>query len=114
VADREMELLQGTLDVLVLKALTWGAMHGYAVARWIAEATDGALQVLDGTLYAALHRMEARGWIVAEWGLADTGKRAKFYRLTAAGRARLRVESALWRRYAATVSRVLDMRPQPA
>ena len=81
-----LETLQGTLDLLVLRALAWGPMHGYAVARFIRDGSGGTLQVLDGALYTSLHRMEERGWIDAEWGLSDKGKRAKFYRLTAAGR----------------------------
>src|SRR4051812_37290247 len=77
-----MDLVQGTLDVLVLRGLTWGPKHGYAVARWIEQSSNGKLTVLDGALYTALHRMEERGWIAAEWGISGHGRRAKFYRLT--------------------------------
>ena len=112
--DRELDLLQGTLDVLVLKTLTWKAMHGYEVARWINQATDGTLQVLDGALYTALHRLEQKGWVEAEWGLSEKGKRAKYYQLTSAGRQQLVAEDALWRRYAAAVTKVLDMTPAAA
>jgi PadR family transcriptional regulator PadR len=107
------DLLQGTLDVLVLKALSWGPQHGHAVARMIRAATEGAFDVLDGSLYAALHRLEEREWVEAEWGLSDKGKRAKFYRLTPRGRAQLRSESASWERYAAAVSMMLGATVQP-
>src|SRR5262245_32786783 len=100
----QLDLLQGTLDVLVLKALSWGPQHGHAVARMIRGATQGAFDVLDGSLYAALHRLEERDWVAAEWGLSDKGKRAKFYSLTSLGRQRLRAESASWQRYASAVS----------
>jgi PadR family transcriptional regulator PadR len=108
-----VELLQGTLDVLVLKTLSWGPQHGHAVARLIHVSTDGAFEVLDGSLYAALHRMQERGWVDAEWGLSDKGKRAKFYRLTAAGRQQLRVETSQWQRYVASVSKLLTATAQP-
>ena len=113
-ADRDLELLQGTLDVLVLKALSWGPMHGYAIARWIGSTTDGEITVLDGALYTALHRMDARRWIEAEWGLSEKGKRARFYRLTTEGRRQLRAEAASWRRYSNAVSKVLGATAQPA
>ena len=108
-----IELLQGTLDVLVLKSLSWGPRHGHAVARIIRDST-GTIEVLDGSLYAALHRLEERGLVQGEWGLSDKGKRAKFYRLTAAGRQHLRVETATWQRYVASVSRLLTATVQPA
>jgi transcriptional regulator len=111
---RELDLLQGTLDVLVLRTLSWGPMHGYAVARFIHAGSDGRFTVIDGALYTALHRMEERGWVESEWGLSDKGKRAKFYRLTAAGRRALRDESAQWNDYAAAVARVLRATPEPA
>ena len=102
-----LETLQGTLDLLVLQALTWGPMHGYAVARFIRDGSGGALQVLDGALYTSLHRMEHRGWVEATWGISDRGKRAKFYQLTAGGRAAVRQEAASWERYVAAVAGVL-------
>jgi transcriptional regulator len=108
-----VELLQGTLDVLVLKALSWGPQHGHAVARLIHDSTDGAFEVLDGSLYAALHRMQERGWVDAEWGVSDKGKRAKFYRLTTAGRQQLRAEMNAWQRYVASVSKLLTAAAQP-
>lgn len=109
-----LELVQGTLDVLVLKALSWGPQHGHAVARVIRDATDGTFDVLDGSLYAALHRLEEREWVEADWGLSNKGKRARFYKLTARGRQQLRAESATWQRYAAAVSMMLGRGSLPA
>lgn len=102
-----LDLLQGTLDLLVLKTLAWGPMHGYAVARWIRETTRDELDVEDGALYTALHRMEKRGWIAAEWGVSENNRKAKFYRLTAAGRTQLRGQTAAFERYARAVFRIL-------
>ena len=107
-ATPDLTLLQGTLDVLLLKTLAWGPKHGYAVARWIAETTDDDLQVEEGALYTALHRMEKRGWIESEWGLSDTGRRAKFYQLTRAGRQQLQLQTQRWTRYASAVFKVLE------
>lgn len=106
-AERTVQLLRGTLDVLILKALTGGPLHGYGIAARLEAATDGALQVEDGALYQSLHRMEERDWVESAWGHAENGKRAKFYRLTAEGRRRLRTETADWVRYAEAVFRVL-------
>lgn len=103
----ESGVLHGTLDALVLKTLTWGPRHGYGIVKWIEEATGGTVQVEEGTLYPALYRMERRGWIDAEWGTSELGRKAKFYRLTARGRKRLAQETAEWARLAAAVSRVL-------
>ena len=83
------DLLHGTLDVLILKTLSWGPRHGYAVARWLEDATDDALAIGEGSLYPALYRMERRGWIEATWGVSELGRRAKFYGLTAEGRRQL-------------------------
>jgi transcriptional regulator len=102
------DILKGTLDLLILKALSWGPAHGYAVARWIEFATQDALAVGEGTLYPALHRLEERGWVTASWGPSENNRRAKFYALTKAGRARLRVEADSWRRYAAAVFAALE------
>jgi transcriptional regulator len=112
--ERELDLILGTLDILVLKTLSWGPRHGYGVARWIRESSDGTFRILDGALYTSLHRMEEHGWIAAEWGHTEEGKRAKFYRLTPAGRRQLRQETSDWERYAAGVSRVLRTAPDPA
>ncbi len=95
-AASNMDLMQGTLDLLVLKALTWGPRHGYAVARWVGDTTDDDLQIEEGALYTSLHRMEARGWIEAEWGLSENNRKAKFYQIKAAGRRELRAASARW------------------
>src|SRR3954471_19185352 len=101
---RELDLLQGTLDVLVLRALSWGPMHGYAVARFIRTGSDGSFRIIDGALYTALHRMEERSWVESEWGMSEKGKRAKFYRLTAGGRRALRAETSNWAAYVAAVA----------
>lgn len=100
-------LLQGTLDVLVLKALVWGPRHGYAVAEWLRTTTDDALQVEDGALYTALHRMEKRKWLESEWGLSENNRRAKFYQLTEAGQKQLRRGATDWAAYAEAVFKVL-------
>ena len=102
-AEDELELLKGTLDVLVLKALTWGPRHGYAVARWIGDATGDALQVEEGALYHALHRVERKRWVESEWGVSDAGRRAKYYTLTRAGREQLVAKTVAWTRYAEAI-----------
>jgi PadR family transcriptional regulator, regulatory protein PadR len=107
-SNDELQLVQGTLDVLVLKTLAWGPRHGYAVARWIRETTEEELVVEDRALYVALHRLEDRGWIDAEWGLSENNRRAKYYALTGAGRKQLAVQSQRWSRYVAAVNRVLQ------
>ena len=103
----DLDLLKGTLDVLVLKTLSWGPRHGYAVSRWIAETTDDALSVEEGALYTALHRLEQRRLVESEWGLSENNRRAKFYQLTAAGRSALRAQTTRWRQYADAVFKVL-------
>lgn len=113
-SDPELDLLQGTLDVLVLRALSWGPLHGYAVARFIRDGSDGSFRILDGALYTSLHRMEERGWVTSEWGTSEKGKRAKFYQLTATGRRALRSETASWERYVTAVGKVMGARPAPA
>jgi transcriptional regulator len=102
------QLLRGTLDVLVLKTLAGNELHGYAIVARIAEQTDGALGIEDGALYQCLHRLEEKALLEAAWGHADNGKRAKFYRLTTAGRKQLQVEQASWIRYAEAVFKVLQ------
>jgi PadR family transcriptional regulator, regulatory protein PadR len=111
--DTSLELLKGTVDVLVLRTLAWGPMHGYAVASWIRQRTDGVLALEDAPLYKALHRLEKQGLVRAEWGLSEHNRRARYYALTPAGRARLRADSATWRRYAEAVFKVLDPSPAP-
>jgi len=100
-------LLHGTLDAIVLKTLTFGPRHGYGIARFIEEQTDDAVQVEEGTLYPALYRMERRGWIEAEWGTSELGRRAKFYRITARGRRHLAGETESWARTSQAISRLL-------
>ena len=107
-APEPMDLLQGTLDVLILRALAWGTMHGYAVSRWIHERTDGTIAIEDAPLYKALHRLEKAEFVLAEWGLSENNRRARYYRLTPLGRKQLRAQEANWRRYAAAVFRVLE------
>lgn len=103
----DLELLRGTLDMLILKSLIWGPRHGYAVTSWIRETSKEQLQVDDGALYGALHRLAARGWVSAEWGLSENNRKARYYSLTAQGRRQLRAESAEWDRYAAAIARVM-------
>ena len=100
-------LLHGTLDALVLKTLSWGPRHGYAIAKFIEQQSDDTLEIEEGSLYPALYRMERRGWIAAEWGVSELGRKAKFYRLTRQGREQLRVETQQWARFTAAVSKVL-------
>jgi transcriptional regulator len=103
----ELELLQGTVDLLILKVLAWGPQHGYGIARWIKDHSGDALVVEDRALYLALHRLEARAWVAAEWGMSPNNRRAKYYRLTAPGRRQLRARIAHWQRYAAAVSQLI-------
>ncbi len=106
-SKQPLPLLQGTLDALILKTLSRGPRHGYAIARWLEEATDDALQIEEGSLYPALYRMERRGWIEAEWGISELNRKAKFYRLTDEGRAQLSAETAQWESFTAAVAKVL-------
>ena len=101
------ELLHGTLDTLILKTLAGGRRHGYGIARAIEEATEAIVQIEDGSLYPALYRLERKGWLDAEWGLSELGRRAKFYRITPRGRKQLAAQTADWARFAAAISRVL-------
>jgi transcriptional regulator len=94
--SQDLQLLQGTLDLLILKTLSWDARHGYAIARWIRETTDDALQVEDRALYVSLHRMEQRGWIESEWGFSENNRKAKYYQLTTEGKRQLRAKTATW------------------
>ena len=105
--DPDGGLVRGTLDVLVLKALSWGPRHGYAVAEWIKVVTDEELLVEEGPLYTALHRLERQGWLIAEWGYSENNRRAKFYELSASGRRQLRTEVSSWERYVRAVSKAL-------
>jgi PadR family transcriptional regulator, regulatory protein PadR len=113
VEKASLDVVRGTLDVLILKTLSWGAMHGYAIAQSIHYQTDEALLVEEGALYPALYRMEAKEWIEAEWGLSDNNRRAKYYRLTPEGRRRLREETKTWSHYAEAVGKVLGATAKP-
>ena len=103
-----LPLLKGTLDLLVLKALTWGPMHGFGVASWLDQSSDGALGVDDSAMYQALHRLEGRGYIDAEWGITENNRRARYYNLTTAGRRYLRAETSSWLRYTTSVTSILS------
>jgi transcriptional regulator len=105
------DLLQGTLAILVLKALLSAPNHGYGVARWIEAATDDVLQIEEGSLYPALRRCEDAGWVSSEWGLSENNRRARFYSITRDGRAHLRAEASVWLRYSAAVTQVLRAAP---
>jgi transcriptional regulator len=105
------DLLQGTLAILILKALLSGPAHGYAVARWVEATTDDVLRIEEGSLYPALRRLEDNGWVTSEWGLSENNRRARFYTITRAGRAHLRAEATVWFRYAGAVSQVLRSAP---
>ena len=103
-----LDLLQGTLDVLILRTLAWAPMHGYGISRWIRERTDGTIVPENAALYQALHRLERKKWVRASWGVSDNNRRAKFYELTALGRRQLDVETATWEAYARAVFKVLS------
>ena len=109
----QIDLLQGTLDLLILKTLSWGPAHGYAIARWVQQLTGAVLQVGEGSLYPALHRLEERGWVSSDWRISEHNRRAKFYRLTTQGRAQLRAETATWTRFVDAVGKVLQATEQP-
>ncbi|MDQ3950751.1 MAG: PadR family transcriptional regulator [Gemmatimonadota bacterium] len=108
------ELLHGTLEVMILKTLTWGRMHGYGVGRWIEQQGGEALRIEEGSLYPALYRLERKGWIEAEWGLSEKNRRAKYYHLTPKGREALRANLSLWADFAAAVGRVLTSGQAPS
>ena len=111
--SENLDLLQGTLDLLVLKTLSWGPAHGYSVARWIQQLTNDVLTVGEGSLYPALHRLEERGWVESEWRRSENNRKAKFYRLTTLGRTQLRAESATWDRFALAIQKVMRASEQP-
>ncbi len=112
--DLDVSLLRGTLDLLILKALSWGPRHGYAVAEWIEHTTGDAVLVGEGTLYPALHRLERAGHVSAEWGLSDNNRQAKFYTLTRSGRARLKVGTTSWLSFVDAAARALTTAVTPA
>lgn len=103
-----LDLMHGTVAVLILKTLSWGPMHGYDVSRTIRQRSEGELGLEDAALYQALHRLESKGWIESEWGVSENNRKAKFYRLTNEGRRQLQLELSTWQRYATAVSKVLE------
>jgi PadR family transcriptional regulator, regulatory protein PadR len=105
----DLDLLQGTLDTLVLKTLSWGPRHGYAVARWIKDNSDGTISVEDRALYVSLHRLEERGWVTSQWGLSENNRKAKYYELTAAGRRQLKAKANEFTAYANAVFKILEI-----
>jgi|SRR5688572_8157588 PadR family transcriptional regulator PadR len=107
-AREALGLVQGTVDVLILKTLTWSAMHGYGIAHWIRQRTDGALTVEDAALYQALHRLERKGWVESEWGMSDNNRKAKYYSITREGRRQLQADVAELRRYVDALFKVLQ------
>jgi transcriptional regulator len=110
-ANASLDFLRGTLDLMILKTLSWGPAHGYGIARWIEQCTDDVLRVEEGSLYPALHKLEDQGLISADWGITENNRRAKFYRLTAAGRKQLQTSRDYWARFAAAVGKVLETAP---
>jgi PadR family transcriptional regulator PadR len=111
--DRDIDLIQGTLNVLILRALTWGPSNGYAIAQWVRDITGGEIEIEEGALYPALHRMEQRGWIDAEWRLSPNKRRAKYYRLTTAGRRALKERVESWERLVDAVGTILTTTIKP-
>ena len=103
----QLSLVKGTLDILVLKTLSWGAMHGFEITAWLEDRSGGTLDVEDSALYQALHRLEERGLVAAEWGMTENNRRARYYSITREGRTHLRAETTRWLRYTATVSDIL-------
>jgi len=114
VADDSLPLLKGTLDLLVLKTLSWGPMHGFGIASWLTDYTQGSVAVDDSALYQSLHRLEGRGYVDAEWGVSDNNRRARYYRLTTTGRRFLRAETETWLRYTRSVTSILSLQARPA
>jgi len=110
----DLDFKRGAIELLILKTLSWGPMHGYAIAKWIQDTTDDALRVEEGTLYPALHRLEDKGAIEAKWGVSENKRQAKFYVLTTQGRQALRAEIDDWTRFAAAIAKVITAKRQPA
>jgi PadR family transcriptional regulator, regulatory protein PadR len=113
-AEPQLTVVKGTLDILVLRALTWGPMHGFEITSWLEERSGGQLEVDDSALYQALNRMEGKGLIAAEWAVTENNRRARYYHVTPAGQAHLDAETARWLRYAETVGGILTAAPRPA
>jgi transcriptional regulator len=112
--DKELPLLKGTVDMLVLKALSWGSMHGFGISQWLESRTGGSLGLDDSSMYQVLHRLEERGFVDAKWQLTDNNRRARFYKLTNAGRAQLKTQTAIWIRYSEVVTSLLTSRTRLA
>ena len=112
-ADMDLHILRESVDLLILKALTWGPRHGYAISEWIETATHETLLIEEGTLYPALHRLERRRLVRSEWGASENNRKAKFYELTAAGRARLMEQTSTWRRHVEAIAGALATSPTP-
>jgi transcriptional regulator len=112
--EKESGLLQGTVELLILKTLSWGPMHGYGIASWIESATDDVLRVEEGSLYPALYRMTRKGWIKAQWGITENNRRAKYYHLTAEGRRQFREQTSGWRRFADAVDQAITTKSAPS
>lgn len=106
----DLDLIRGTFDLIILKTLSWGPMHGLGVLRWIEEITEQRLQIEEGALYPALHRLEQRGWLDSEWGYTENNRKAKYYRLTPQGRRQLAAEVSRWSRYTEAVGMILAAR----
>lgn len=111
--DSTVGVLKGAMDVLILKAMSWGPMHGYAISRWIRSVSDEAFDIQEGALYPALHRLESKGLIESEWGLSENNRQAKYYALTAKGRKQLRAELSTWSRFAEAVQKVVTATEAP-
>ena len=112
--DKELPLLKGTVDMLVLKALTWGPLHGFGISQWLEERSAGSLGLDDSSMYQVLHRLEERGWVDAEWRVTDNNRRARYYTLTAAGRAHLKAQTTTWLRYSDIVTALMTSRTRTA
>lgn len=112
--DKELPLLKGTVDMLVLKALSWGALHGFGISQWLDGRSDGSLGLDDSSMYQVLHRLEARGFVEAEWRVTDNNRRARYYSLTHGGRAHLKAQTATWLRYSDVVTALMTSRTRQA
>jgi transcriptional regulator len=107
----QIDMVQGTLDMLILKTLAWGPLHGYGIARWLEQTTEDALRIEEGSLYPALYRLARKGLVTAEWRVNENNRRARYYTLTTAGRKHLRAETAAWGRFVIAVAKVLEAQP---
>lgn len=112
--EKDAGLLQGTVELLILKTLSWGPMHGYGIASWIESVTDDVLRVEEGSLYPALYRMTRKRWIKAQWGTTENNRRAKYYQLTTEGRRQFREQTSGWQRFAAAVNRAIVAKTAPS